>query len=151
MRLYNYTDKFLLALGIANLWMFVPTILSIWQEYSFVFAGQGDRSQILGIVLISTIKWLVILIFTTWAFFKRWHWVVALYVLYLSVLVPATITMLLQYWKENNNLNFLYSAIYGYTYIFLWLLGMVTLIIILIETDYNGLINRWRSYSVPRK
>lgn len=146
MRSYNYTDKLLLTLGIGNLWMFIPSFFGIWWGFSLIFAGQGDKSQIFTTILLSTIKWLAILLFTTWAFFKRWRWVVLFYVLYLSYSIPIYISALSEYWKQNINLNYFGSAIYGYTYVFLWLLGLITFLIMLIETDYSGLMNRWRKW-----
>lgn len=141
---YKYTDKLLFFLAVTNALMFIPSIWGTWWELSFVLLAQGDKSQVLTTVLLSSIQWYLMLGFAVWAFFKQWHWFLFLYVAYLSRMVPMTIVMLIDYWKDNDNLAFINSSVYSYCYIFLWLLGLITMITMLIELDYDSLIKKWR-------
>ena len=112
MRSYYYTGKLLIALGIVNLWMFIPSFYSVWWDFSLIRATQGNTTGQYTLWLLSTTWEFAILIFTTWAFFKRWYWVVVLYVLYLSHWISAYVSSLIQFWQQHDNLNFLGPAVF---------------------------------------
>lgn len=143
MKLYYYTDKLLFLIAILNIWLLVPSSWGAWWTISLLTEIQGSQHQMLFPIVFSFLESFIILIFATIACFKRWRWVIIPYVLYLSYLLPMSVKMLVQYWKENNNWEFLSSTLYGYTSILIWVLGVITILVMLIETDYPNLWNRW--------
>lgn len=143
---YNYTNKLLKALAICNLWAFIPMIWGTRWGLKLIFAGVGDHTPMVMTLLFNAIQGYAILIFTTWTFlFRRWYWVVVLYVMYLSYRIPIAIVALVQYWERSENLTYLGSSLSIYTDIFTWLLGIITIIVMLSETPYRRLFKRWRS------
>jgi hypothetical protein len=146
MRPYKYTDKLLYALAIGNILIIIPSIWGVWLGLSIFWATEGDGNQLLITILMSASQWLIILVFTAWAFFKRWRLVLLLYVPYLSTMIPVYISALIQAWEQNDGWNFLNSRISGYSYVTLWLLSLIVLIVMLIETDYGSLQNKWHRW-----
>lgn len=144
MRHYHYTDKLLRILAIANLLAFIPFIGSLWFPILLIYHTQGDTGPMWITFLSSTVEGFLVLSIAAWAFFRRLRWVVVAFVLYLSRLIPIYILAMIQDWKDHVMMNFLGSVIYTYCYIFLWLLGLITIIVMLIETNYKNLFNSWR-------
>lgn len=92
---------------------------------------------------------------TAWAFFKRIRWLVILYLLYIHHWFALNYLEFIQLWKktfygETPNIggievigDLLPSQVYTSFYMFLWLLALITIIVMLLETDYGDFCNRF--------
>lgn len=156
MRQYYYTNKLIIILAIANIIAIITSIWSMWFFIAFFSMIRGNTTPLWS-YLSSLMQWFFVLGVTTWAFFKKLRWVVLLYILYLSskMHIHVFVRALAQDWKDlitGNFLvpeNFLGSVVNlglivdHYFYIFLWALTLTTVVVMLIETDYKDLYNRW--------
>lgn len=155
---YRYTDKLLVILAISNILMLIPFIwLQMFLIKLFLIAKHNGYTIPLAINTFSPIvEWAVVAGITAWSFFKRIRWVVIPYMLYISHWFTLNYLSFLEFLKsaffgEEPNVggipivgDFLASKVYTYFYMFLWLLGLITVVVMLLETDYRDLYYRWR-------
>jgi len=156
MRQYYYTNKLLFILAIYNLWMIFTSVWPAWFLIALIRATQGDTLPNWINFLSITVQGCFILGISSWAFFKRLSWVTIPYIIYLNYHMPVIIQVAIQNrddlitGKFITEGNFLGSVINlgmmidDYSYILLWLLTLITIIVMLIETNYRDLCSRWR-------
>jgi len=155
MRRYYYTNKLLFILAIYNLWVVIASIWSDIFPIELIRMTQGDTLPHWTNFLSAAVQGYFILGITTWAFFKRLAWVTIPYAIYLSYRIPFLILIAIQnrydlitgkFIVQDNFLGTLMQLglmVYDYSCILLWLLTLITIMVMLIETNYKDLYSRW--------
>lgn len=143
---YKYTDRFLIALALGNVLIIPLAIWIMWWPLSLSLAAhEGSVTAWTTGLLTQLGVWLTILIFCTWAILKRWRFVLFFYVPYLARDFFISTYVLISYWQNNDTgFGFLDSKIYSWAQIILFLLALLSLISMFIETDYQGLNQKWQ-------
>lgn len=137
MKLYRYTDKLLILLAIANILILLPQIWVLWFPLQIVFwPHTGDATQyVLNILIHGLGIGFIISTVTAYAFFKRWRWLLFLYIPYCFWMLSFILPALKMYDDPRTDSSFyLPDKVYNWSLLALIALTLLTTLIFLIET-----------------
>lgn len=140
MKNYKYTDKLLLLLAVGNFLIIVPSLYTFWGALGIMRIPHTDNiSQFIGYILSHAVIETLLFVFFAWFFYKRRGFMLFFYIPYRVFSLPIAIYALIFYWQNNPTWSFIDSKIYCWWSIILFLIALLTLISMMIETDYPEL------------
>lgn len=131
----KYTDRFLSGLAVGNIAMIGPLF---WSSWLFLSMGIHAKSIpfITNVLIHGVGIELVILVASAFAFFKRWRFVLLLYIPYAMYMLPRLLDAILYYYNKRaltDTAFYLPTKVHTWAYTILLLLTIAALIIFIIE------------------